>query len=45
MRRGSMWAPVHLGVELQPVRLFTLRGPGDTAAFIQESKAKTKDVA
>jgi hypothetical protein len=27
------------------VRLFTLRGPGDTAAFIQESKAKEKDVA
>jgi len=27
------------------VRLFTLRGPGDTAAFMQESKTKTKDVA
>lgn len=26
------------------VRLFTLRGPGDTAAFMQESKTK-KDVA
>jgi GTPase SAR1 family protein len=27
------------------IRLFTLRGPGDTAAFMQESKAKEKDVA
>jgi hypothetical protein len=27
------------------IRLFTLRGPGDTAAFMQESKTKEKDVA